>query len=458
MGELEITADHLDEAAEKLAPPLTEPGDMELLREYAATGSNAPFAKIVARHVNWVHTAALRQSGSHAAAQDITQAVFIILARKASSLQRETVLSGWLFRAVRYAVLDSHKMETRRQNREQEAARMELTQSETEDDQAWEQMRPILDDAVAQLGAKDRHAVLLRFFEKKSFGEIGAVLGGNENSARVRVVRAVEKLRDNFRKRGVALPAVLIGGVLLGQAVKAAPTALASSVAGQATTPDPTALLVEANLRRLLWRRLRLYATIAGCLLLLLLGLGLWSRQSQASRAARLAAEQTATAQAIQPVLVGIDRAYTLNDPNAFVALIYFRPDEERFRSVLLDYVRAQAAFRQEMKRVFNVQQRAFNVTFNELCIGQPSVGGGYIGSDHAATNIMTARYPFHLVKVGQEWKWDLFGGLSPDVREQRMAILQKKAQLLDTLGVQIRNGKATNVTNILEMVKSPRP
>jgi RNA polymerase sigma factor (sigma-70 family) len=118
-----------------------------------------------------VHAAALRQSGNHAVAQDITQAVFIILARKASSLCHETVLSGWLFRAVRYAVLDAHKMETRRQKREQEAAHMELTQATSENDQAWEQMAPVLDEALAELGAKDRHAVLLRFFEKKSFSE-----------------------------------------------------------------------------------------------------------------------------------------------------------------------------------------------------------------------------------------------------------------------------------------------
>src|SRR5881409_2143046 len=166
-------------------PPRTaEPSDQELLRDYAETGSEAAFAGLVKRHGALVHSAAWRQTGSHAMAQDVTQAVFIILARKAASLRRETVLAGWLFRAVRYAALDARKIESRRQIREQEAARMTLTESLHEPETEWERLAPWLDEAISRLGAKDRHAILLRFFEKKSFGEIGAALGGNEISAR----------------------------------------------------------------------------------------------------------------------------------------------------------------------------------------------------------------------------------------------------------------------------------
>src|ERR1051325_3125095 len=160
--------------------------DQELLREYAATGAQAAFSHLVERHVALVYSAALRQTANHAMAQDATQAVFVILARKAATLRRETALSGWLFRAVRYAALDARKIEARRQVREQEAAQMQRIDSIHEAESDWEQLAPLLDEAMTSLGVKDRHAVLLRFFERKSFGEIGVALGSNENSARVR--------------------------------------------------------------------------------------------------------------------------------------------------------------------------------------------------------------------------------------------------------------------------------
>ena len=157
--------------------------------------------------------------------------------------------------------------------------------------------------------------------------------------------------------------------------------------------------------------------------------------------------------------MVAIDRTYWFNNPTGFVALIHFRnAEDERFRSLLAEYVRAESSFRQEMKRAFNVQQRAFDATFKILCAGQPPVLTGRIGSDRVATNIMIAKYPLHLVKVNEAWKWDLFGGFSPEVREQRMAVLERKAQLLEALSLQIREGKATNVTEILQAVQSTEP
>ena len=94
--------------------------DQQLLREYAATQSESAFAEIVARHAGFVYSAALRQTQNQTTAEEITQAVFVILARKASALRRETVLGGWLFRSVRYAAMDFRKMDARRVRREQE--------------------------------------------------------------------------------------------------------------------------------------------------------------------------------------------------------------------------------------------------------------------------------------------------------------------------------------------------
>ena len=145
--------------------------DAELLRRYAVERSEADFAEVVSRHLDLVYSTALRLVGGDAhLAQDVTQTVFADLARKARSLSGCRVLSGWLYQATRFAAAKTVRTERRRTLREQEAVAMQ----EPSCDANWEQLRPVLDEAMGRLGAKDRDAILLRFAEGGGFAE-GAV-------------------------------------------------------------------------------------------------------------------------------------------------------------------------------------------------------------------------------------------------------------------------------------------
>src|SRR5882757_1355704 len=204
--------------------------DLTLLREYATRDSEAAFAELVSRRLNFVYSAALRQVRDPHLAEEITQAVFIILAQKAGKISDKTILAGWLFKTTRYAAIAQTRTAALRQQREQEA-HMQTELQSAAPDPLWEQMSLLLDEALASLGESDRQAVLLRFFENKSLAEVGNELGTGEDNARKRVSRALEKLHRHFNKRGVSSTTAILTGTISAHSVQAAPMALAKSVA-----------------------------------------------------------------------------------------------------------------------------------------------------------------------------------------------------------------------------------
>jgi len=253
---------------------MPESDDIVLLKEYAESGSESAFTALVERHVNLVYSAALRSVGNAHAAQEIAHAVFIILARKAESLGDKTVLSGWLYQTVRLTAANYLRGEIRRQHREQEAYMQSILNEP--DSEVWRQIAPVLDDAISRLGAKDRDAIVLRFFENKSLGEVGAALGASEDAAKMRVNRALEKLRKFFAKRGVTLSSLAMAGAISANSVQAAPVALAKSVtavaiAKGAVASGSTLTLIKGALKLMAWTKAKM-AIVSGVIMLFAAG------------------------------------------------------------------------------------------------------------------------------------------------------------------------------------------
>ena len=222
--------------------------DPELLEWFARSRSEDAFAELVRRHVNLVYSAALRQVGGDPhLAQDVAQTAFSDLARKAPALARRTNLSGWLYTSARFAAAKIVRAEHRRRHREARFMR-EPTDAAPEAD--WEQLRPVLDEAMHQLQETDREAILLRYFENRPFAEVGARCGLTENAARMRVERALEKLRGLLAKRGVTTAAVL-ASVLSAHAVQTAPAGLASLLATTSLAGASAATLSFWNIMQL---------------------------------------------------------------------------------------------------------------------------------------------------------------------------------------------------------------
>ena len=205
--------------------------DRDLVRSYASEGSETAFRALVGRHVGLVFATAYRQVGDAGLAEEITQNVFVRLARKAPALAGHETIAGWLHRS---AILESRarfRAEMRRRRREEVAAA--LAETEFQARNPAEDLTPLLDEALLQLREADRLALVLRFLEERSLREVGNALGIDEDAARKRVSRALARVTEFFRNRGFALPSAG-AATLLGQATQAAqavPAGLASSAA-----------------------------------------------------------------------------------------------------------------------------------------------------------------------------------------------------------------------------------
>jgi len=223
--------------------------DNELLREYVESKSADAFGELAARHANWVYSCALRRVRDPHLAEDIAQAVFIILAQKAPKLQANTLLNAWLFQVTRYTSGHALRANARRKRHERIAATMVAEKSNSSEETIWQQVQPWLDEVVGLLRHDDRQAILLRFYEQKSMADVGAALNVSEDAAKKRVTKALDKLRKMLERKGVFMPAAGIGiAMAVGTTQPAPATVVAACAAGTSPPASPAAQFIAKKM------------------------------------------------------------------------------------------------------------------------------------------------------------------------------------------------------------------
>ncbi len=252
---------------------VTDQTDSLLLKAYVERRLEAAFSELVHRHVDLVHSAALRLVRDPHLAEDVTQDAFVALARQASELVERATVAGWLHRTAQNIAAQTVRTIERRRAREQEAFAMSR-QISTSPDVWWEQIEPHLDAALGELNDADRDAVVLRYFHGKSAAEIAAIFGVSDEAAQKRVNRAVEKLREVFARNKITVGAASLGISIAANAVQAAPLGLAAKIL--ATTPGLTATAGITMIQKLV---------VAG-FAAVVIGGGLWSLHLQRQIAA----------------------------------------------------------------------------------------------------------------------------------------------------------------------------
>lgn len=242
--------------------------DPELLGRFLDEHADTALAEIVRRHVDLVYSAALRQVGgdSHFA-EDVVQQVFADFVRKAASLRRRPSLGGWFYTSTHYAAAKLVRGERRRKARDLEASKMNAIEAGLASERDWEHLRPMLDQAMHELGERDRDAVVLRYFERLPLAEVGRRLGISENAASKALERALDRLRQRLARRGITSTATALAVVLSGHAVAAAPAGLGRTVTATLLSGEFTA----ATAGMALMLMAKKIAVIAGAVLLLLM-------------------------------------------------------------------------------------------------------------------------------------------------------------------------------------------
>ncbi|HWB53453.1 MAG TPA: sigma-70 family RNA polymerase sigma factor, partial [Tepidisphaeraceae bacterium] len=244
----------------------TSRGDYELIREHLK-GSADAFPELVARHINMVYSAARRQVGDPHLADDVTQAVFMLLAKKAPSLSSSIIFSAWLHRATRYCAANALRMKVNRLRHERRAAEMNARDTNSDPRAEWKRLSPFLDEAINKLRDKDRQVVVLHYLDGKTHAAVAEQLGLEPAAARKRVERALVKLRRLLLRADIDTTLPALTATIAARVIETAPPYLISStesVVIYASTPSAKSIaIMKGAIKTMIWTQAKTIGVIA---------------------------------------------------------------------------------------------------------------------------------------------------------------------------------------------------
>jgi len=426
--------------------------DWQLIQSFVATADQDAFTAIVRRHINLVHSAALRQVGRLDLAQDVSQVVFLLLARKARTFTPEIILSGWLIRTTRFASANLMKSEFRRQRCEHDAF-PESNVSDT-NECVWEQIAPQLDDALTRLNEKDRNALALRFFENKSLREVGAAMNLTEDAAKKRVLRAVEKLRSFFSRRSIRVSSLALLTALPIQAVQASSAQVTETVIASVLKSSPISAAIRAALEstETLLKKQLLYSILKSSALLcavlaVLTGGSMW--YSTRNAVAGQSPKETLRLQ---------KQFLQSGDGERFVQLLDLRtPDERELASTLKRVVRTQHRLKSALRNRFGnaVGLAPFPFPLDEA--SERDLQNATVAQQGTTATLTWARgTSLRFTQVDGGWKSGFYRPPNRSVR-QMISSYEKIAEAMDATALDVERGQYSSIREAQESFANRR-